>query len=265
MTFPENVKDREQFIFDQVVAGNFEAEWTPLEYTFDGLTVKLNVMRDALKIDGVRVNVSAVLEQKLADVFDASLLTAQVADIMFTQAKKRIEPQPMQISTSVASMLKHSTNVDRAIGTPNPGGLVAPVGKHWILDKNVDNNPHRACTYGWHFVGTTMRGIKGYSTASSFNQNFPRAQNNSVIQPNWTGHDMWHTDYSQTCQLVSQVCWVDGVETRFENLLVDSDKSKLVTHAGPLKNTRQPGTVPITGTMVLFPVKIVASSVAGVV
>jgi len=264
MVFPENIKDREEFVFEQVLSGNFEAEWTPLEYLVQGKTVKLNVMKDALKVDGVRVNVSAQFQQKLADVFDASLLTAQVVDLMYIHAQKRIDPQPMPISSTVAAMLKHSQNVDRAIGSSDPGGLIAPVGKHWVLDKKLESLPDRACTYGWHFVGTTMRGIKGYSVASQYNQNFPKAQNNSVIQQNTCGHDMWHLDYSQTCQLVSQVCWVDGEEKRFSDLLQDANLHNLVTHAGALKINRQPGTTPFVGTMVLFPTKIVVDSSNGV-
>lgn len=263
MVFPENIKDRENYVFDQVLAGNFDAEWTPLEYNIEGNSIKLNVMKDALKVDGVRVNVSAQFQQKLADVFDASLLTAQVVDLMYIHAKKHIEPQPMPISSTVAAMLKHSQNVDRALGGA-VDGLVAPVGKHWVLDKKLESMTDRACTYGWHFVGTTMRGIKGYSVASRYNQNYPRAQNNSVIQQNTCGHDMWHLDYSQTCQLVSQTCWVDGVEKRFSDLITDPGLCKLVTHAGPLKIVRQPGTTPFVGTTVLFPTKIIVDSTNGV-
>jgi len=263
MVFPENYKDRENFVFEQVLAGNFEAEWTPLEYTIEGKLVKLNVMKDALKIDGIRVNVSAQFQQKLADVFDASLLTAQVVDLMYIHASKRIDPQPMPIASTVAAMVKHSQNVDRAIGSATVNGLVAPVGKHWILDKKLESMPNRACTYGWHFVGTTMKGIKGYSVASQYNQNFPKAQSNSVIQQNTCGHDMWHLDYSQTCQLVSQTCWVDGAEKRFSDLLQDPILNNLVTHAGALNIIRQPGTTPFVGTNVLFPVKIIVDSTNG--
>lgn len=265
MAFPENIKDRQNFVFEQVLAGNFEAEWIPLEYTIDQTKVKLNVMKDALKVDGIRVNVSAEFQQKLADVFDASLLTAQVADLMYVHASKRIDPQPQPISSTVTAMVKHSQMVDRALGNPSQPGLFAPVGKHWILDKKLESFSGRACTYGWHFVGTTMRGIKGYSVASQFNQNFPRAQSNSVIQANTCGHDIWHLDYSQICQLVSQTCWVDGVEKRFSDLVCDPELCRLVTHAGPLKEPRQPGTKPFVGTSVLFPVKIVADVQAGMV
>jgi hypothetical protein len=267
MNFPESLKAREQYIFDQVLAGNFDAEWVPIEYSAGGRTIKMNVMGDALKVDGIRVNVSAEFQQKLADVFDASLLTAQVVDLMYLKATKRPSPQPMPISSSVASMIKHSQSVDLAVGNLSPGDLVAPVGKHWILDKRLESfsnqNPARACTYGWHFVGTNYKGIAGYSVASPLNSLGP-SQRVSVIQQNTCGHDLFHSDYSQICQLVSQTCWVNGDEKRFSDLLQDPVLSYLVSSSGVTKITRQPGTVSHTGTIVIFPVKIVANEGTGV-
>lgn len=57
MTFPEKITDREKYTLDRVLAGAFEATWTTLEYVINGKHVKLQVMEDALKIDGTRVNV----------------------------------------------------------------------------------------------------------------------------------------------------------------------------------------------------------------
>jgi len=257
MNFPEKISDREKYIYDQVLVGNFEAEWVEIEHTDGVRTIKLNVMRDALKIDGVRVNVSAELQQRLADVFNASLLTTQIADLIFAKAMHRIEPCPMTISSTVASMVKHSQMIDAKLGKSD-NGLVATVGKHWVLDKKLDLNTKKACNYGWHFIGTSYKGIKGYPVPSRVNSvgGLPI----SVIQPNACAHDMKHSDYSQVCQLVSQACTIDGVTHRFSDVLQDPKLCGLVTVAGPLSNVRQPGVTPVIGTTVLFPVKIVANS-----
>jgi hypothetical protein len=252
--FPEKIADREKYIYDQVVAGNFEAEWTPLEYSDGARTIKFNVMKDALKIDGVRVNVSAELQQKLADVFNASLLTSHIADLMFINAKHRVEPCPMTISSTVASMVKHSQMVDAKVG-PDSTGLVASPGKHWILDKKLDFNTSKACNYGWHFAGLNYKGIKGYPVASKQGK-LSTGEKISVIQPNACAHDMRHSDYSQICQLVSQECWIDGQPHRLSNILQDPSKCDLATAGGPLIYVRQPGTIPVGGTVVLFPVKV---------
>jgi len=250
LAFPEKIPDRQKFIFDQVVAGNFEAVWVPLEYDVVGKKVKLDVMSDALKIGGVRVNVTAMLQQQLADVFDASLLTAQVADFMYANASCRIAPSPQPISSSVQSMLAHSQRVDKLLGTYN-GGIVSPAGKHWILDKKLEYARGQACNYGWHFTGASFNGITGFPAATLY-----CGKGAKVIQPNATAHDPHHTDYSQTCQLVSQQCWIDGIEYRFSDLVKDPDMSHLITSNGPLKNDRQPGVQQITGQQVLFPVVI---------
>jgi len=254
VTFPEKIADREKFIFDQVVAGNFEASWVPLEYSVNGKQVKLNVMSDALKIGGVRINVSATLQQQLADIFDASLLTSQVADLMFINATSRVEPSPEPISSSVKSMINHSLRVDKMVGTYS-GGIVASPGKHWILDKKVEWSYGKSCNYGWHFVGSSFKGIKGYPCVSNYRKTVD-GKLISVIQPNATAHDAKHTDYSQICQLVSQQCWVDETEYRFSDLLLNPGLASLVNANGQLKNDRQPNVPLIVGLKVAFPVII---------
>lgn len=259
MAFPEKIVDREKYIFDRVMAGTFEAKWVDLSYEMSGKKVKLQIMEDALKIDGVRVNVSASLQQRLADVFDASLMTAQVADLVYVNAVRRIDPVPMQISTSVAAMMKHSSSVDAKLKTLSiSSGLVADPGKHWILDKKIESLPGRACNYGWHFSGSSYLGIKGFSVASKFN--VVNSKSVRVIQPNATAHDALHSDYSQVCQLVSQICWVDDVEKRFSDLLTDPIESVLVSHQGPLKLVRQPGVQVVQGSKVFFPIVVTGNS-----
>jgi hypothetical protein len=259
MTFPEKLIDREKYILDRVIAGEFEAVWVSVEYAASGFVAKFDVMEDALKIDGVRVNVSAKLQQNLADLFDASLMTAQIADLVYTRAVRRIDPAPMPISSTVASMIKHSGNVDKKLKSLSLSvGLVADPGKHWILDKKLELDPRKACNYGWHFTGDSYQGIKGFSVPSSINKLNGFVV--KVIQPNATAHDALHSDYSQVCQLVSQTCWVDGVEKRFSDLLVDPRLSILVNHQGPLKITRQPGVPESKGQLVMFPTVISVSA-----
>jgi len=253
LSFPEKLQDREKFIFDQVLSGNFEASWTSLQYYISGKKLSLNVMTDALKVGGIRVNVSATLQQQLADVFDASLLTTLVADLMYVHAKNVLNPSPQQISSTVSSMISHDGRVTKQIKSYT-GGIISTVGKHWILDKKIDQQPNRACNYGWHFTGNSFQGIKGFPCASL--QKTLDGKPVKVIQPNATAHDAKHSDYSQVCQLVSQQCWMDGVEQRFSDLLQDPALCNLVNHNGTLKNVRQPGVQKISGQVVLFPIVI---------
>lgn len=258
MSFPEKLIDREKYVLNRVLAGTFEASWTEITHSASGYVAKFQVMDDALKIDGVRVNVSATLQQNLADLFDASLMTAQLADIVYINAQRRIDPAPMTISSTVASMIKHSSNVDARLKNLNvDSGLVADPGKHWILDKKLEQLSGRACNYGWHFSGNSYRGINGFAVASNYNK--LNGKPVKVIQPNAIAHDVSHSDYSQICQLVSQTCWVDGIEKRFSDLLIDPKLSAIVSHQGPLKITRQPGVVKLKENIVMFPTVITVS------
>jgi len=250
--FPENLSSREIFIFDQILAGNFEAMWTEIVHYVDGKEVKLHVMEDALLVGGVRVNVSANLEQKIADLFDASLPTAMVADMMYVSAVRKIGPCPMPISSTVSAMTTHSNAVSKQLTAAV--GLVSTTGKHWILDKKIELNPKRACNYGWHFTGPTYKGIKGYPAASTI-----ASKSVNVIQPNATAHDALHSDYSQVCQLVAQRCWINGAEYRFSDVVKDPQLAKLVSHTGSLKIDRQPGSPDYTGCKITLPFRLPSS------
>lgn len=250
--FPENLQQREDYIFNQVATGNFEAMWSEITCCIDGKIITLRVMEDALLIDNVRVNVSATLSQKIADLFDASLPTAMVADMMYAGSIRKINPCIMKISTTVSSMVAHSSSIDKQINSKL--GLASTVGKHWILDKKIELNPKRACNYGWHFTGPSYKGIKGFPAVSQY-----AGVNVKVIQPNAIAHDKSHSDYSQICQLVSQQCWIDNKEHRFSDLLKDPVLSNLISHTGALKFDRQPGTVPYTGCKISLPIRLITT------
>ena len=250
--FPENLKNRELFIFNQILAGNFEAMWTEIVHCIDGEEVKLHVMEDALLVGGVRVNVSSNLEQKIADLFNASLPTAMVADMIYASAVRKIGPCPMPISSSVSAMITHSNAVTKQL--TSDVGLVSTTGKHWVLDKKIDLNPNYACNYDWHFTGPIYKGIKGYPAASKI-----AGKNVNVIQPNAIAHNVLHTDYSQVCQLVAQRCWINDVEQRFSDVVKDPQIANLVSHTGTLKFNRQPGTAAYTGDKITLPFRLTFS------
>lgn len=247
--FPENSADRERFILKQVQDGNFDARLVDLTTEVCGKRLRLQVMSDALKVNGVRVNVSATLAQNLADVLGASLPTAMVVDMMYASATRRADPCPQPISNSVAAMVKHHDAVEKQVGSE--AGLAATVGKHWVIDKKLENTVKDACNYGWHFRGSNFQGIRGSAAVSS-----NAGIDVRVIQPNATAHDRFHTDYSQICQLVSQQCWVDDEEKSFSDLLTDPVLGHLVSHQGPLKINRQPGVDPLVGCYVMFPIVV---------
>lgn len=153
------------------------------------------VWADALRIDGVRVAVSARTAQLVADALGMSLATAALEDEIWRVAEIRLEPatfSPARFRIDAwETVERHSAAVDaRLQGTPAmPGDLVAGVGKAWVLDDRAIDRPGRAANYGWHSAGAPYRPV----TAG-----VPK-----VWQPLAFAHNLDHFDYSQTLRLVT--------------------------------------------------------------
>lgn len=162
------------------------------------VTPHVAVWVDALKIDGVRVGVSARTAQQVADLLGLSLTTPEVEDAVALFASVRIPAKTFSPSThdisSDETEREHSAAVDRAIadaGIP-AGSVVSTVGKAWVLTAGYDKHPGKAANYGWHSPDARSKGVTG------------RAGN--VWQPLAWAHNLDHHDYSQTLRL----CLHDG-------------------------------------------------------
>ena len=114
VALPNDLEKRNATILSWVEQGFAEFEWLPIS-TGD---VTFYVMGDAMKFGGIRVNVSATLEQQIADRLDASLMTARMSDLVYAAASKIILPFPLGASPQMAStawMVKESGLVDAAL------------------------------------------------------------------------------------------------------------------------------------------------------
>lgn len=235
MTFPTDIAEREAYILQQVLAGQYAADWNPIDSFIEGHTARFWVMTDALKVEGVRVSVSATLEQQIADAIGASLLTPKLADLLHDVAEVVIGPLPRTITSSTEAMLDQDKDISAAIAkvtTAPKGAIISTVGKHWVIDQQWKTTT-KAINYGWHFKGTTYQGIKGYPCPSGLPY--------SVIQPSSTAHDAKHVDYSQVCVLVLKACLVDGQLATLADVLTNPVLCKLACHNGPLTILRQSG------------------------
>jgi hypothetical protein len=191
-------------IVEAVAAGRAEFEWVEL-------APGLFVTRDAVRIDGVRVNVTAETAQKCADLLGASLTTPLLEDMIYEAADFRCSPVLMKPDGSWRQTLGHSVGLDRQIVAQGTRPrLVGAIGKSWVLSNGLaDPNRHgRAANYGYHSPSAKHRAVSG---------------NTNVWQPLGFAHNIFHTDYSQTLRLA---------------------KGPLPTHEGTLRVFRQPG-VPI--------------------
>jgi len=224
-------------VLGAIAEGRFEHTFVPLTIQAGGHTGVFRVSQDALKIDGVRVNVTATLQQHVADMLGGYLLTPKLLDQMWAQRAVTITPctarSVVGMSTS-AAMVKHSECVDDKLATAGgatESGIVQTVGKTWVITNALLDHPGKACNAGWH-LEKPLGGEVPFDVA-------PTLQGAHMIQSPGYHHDFNWIDYSQICLLVHRDCVIDGKPTTF----VDAARNfwPLVSHEGVLRVLRQPG------------------------
>jgi hypothetical protein len=178
----------------------------------------LEVFADALKVDGVRVTVSAETAQRVADLLGASLTTPLIEDEVYARAAVRLPPFtiPTGPDASWEQTVWHSRKIDEALTKlgAEPGELVATVGKSWVLvnalrlptgGARIVEGHEVAANYGWHSRGAPHPAVSGGTP---------------VWQSVGLRHNLKHHDYSQTLRLA---------------------RGKIISEAQTLVVVRQPG------------------------
>jgi len=193
---PEKLNDREKKILDiiQNQPARVSHTWYPV-ITPDATYV---VSAQPIRIDGILISLSASMQIQVAKLWDCSLLTAKLVDIIHKYADVVIEPCPRMISSTKSAMILHSQSVDKQLlkyDTKNK--LVSTCGKDWIeVEKKTING--NATNYGW-CINTTQSLWKGIKT-------FPSTINGiRLIQPIGNQHNPSHNDYSQNSRFISRV------------------------------------------------------------
>jgi len=233
--------EREEKIIQAVRSGRAKYNFVKITSEHKDHKAEFQVFEDALKVDGIRVNVTPETQQAIADLLRCTLPTAKLYDLIWHQCEHRIDPQPRPITSSTAAMIEHSQKIDselKKIGSPE--GLKATVGKTWIIDNGLARKPDRACNHGWHFTkGANYKGIGGNINPSLL-KNPETGRYWYMIQARGFHHGPQHVDYSQVCVLVSRQCWVDGEEKDLVDVLRDPELAPLANHDGVLNVLRQP-------------------------
>jgi len=234
---PQAGAARDASILKHIDRGDFQARWVDLHVAEGGHTAVFHVMGDALSIGGVRINVSADLEQRIADKLGASLLTPKLADRLWIARNVTITPQIGEVTSSTDGMVKRSKMVSAAAAKAGyvQHGVLQTVGKHWVISNALERYAPgtKAENYGWHFEGATLGG-------SSFEPAVTPGLR--VVQGQGWAHPPQHTDASQTCVLVKKDCIVDGRHTTLARVLSDPALAPLASHEGVVRVLRQPGT-----------------------
>ena len=143
-------------LISAVIEARARFVWVPLAGT------GLEVTADAVRIQGVRVPVSARTAQRVADLLTASdpggyrvsLPTPELVDLIYDRAELRppvvvLDPGEFD-ATAWSTAVAYSYRLDAWLLAQGwmPNLLAAPVGPDWVLTETL--TPTRACRYGWH-------------------------------------------------------------------------------------------------------------------
>jgi hypothetical protein len=230
--WPKNLSDPtyDPLVLGAIASKNFDHTFVPITINVGGHTGVFQVSQDALKIDGVRINASAILQQHIADLLGAYLITPKVMDQLWAQRSLTALPCTMPFNATSDGMIKHSACVDKQIVRPT-SGIIQTVGKTWVLSNRISQTV--ACNMGWHLE----KQIQGVPFDPA-----PTLPGAHMIQSPGFRHNPQHVDYSQIVLLIARDCVVDGQPTTFASVAQDISLSALVSGEGILHTLRQPGT-----------------------
>ena len=226
----KEIQLRHTMVIDAVKCGYVTYSWVPIEIS-DSLTIF--VTNDALQIgqegDSIRFAMNTETQQKVADILDSYLPTTKIVDIIWKNSKKLL-PNPQKISASKHAIYKHHKAIEKA--KKDEEGLISGW-KDWCIGQAVFKNKNKAINYGWH-VDTEKNNWMGIKLS-------PGVTEGKVIQPAASVHDIYHTDYSQLCRLVSKKALFNGVEVDLADIISESGLAYMISSDGTLDDMRHPG------------------------
>lgn len=176
--------------------------------------VSIVVAEDYVKSDGIRLPMSPVAAQRVADRFGAMLPTRTIVDAIWRAAPVKIEPHPMSprpgaSRSSMTLAREHDAIINQRIG--GRSGLTAGGMKDQVVGPELTRNPRSLVLYGWHRLDGT------------------------VIQPANASHSRSYFDYASGTRLVKRTAYVNGRAVPIESIFADPALAPLVSREGPLR------------------------------
>lgn len=223
--------EREQLIFTEIGAGNLPAflrqtrliAATWADAAGDSHRVVFRCCPDYLAVgsegDFVRMPMTPVTAQKLADLFDACLPTRKLVDAIHAAAAVKLAPQfyapDGDRNERPATFFRHQEEIEKQLaGLGAEKGELISGSKKDIVISNRLSEPGReghVAIYGWH------------------------RPDGQPIQPLTNIHSGRYADYSHGVRLIGSTLLVDGVPRRMTELLGDSLLYKLISdEEGPM-------------------------------
>ncbi len=230
-----SVPNREKEILAQISSGNIpdflrtfvDVTVSSIDQSGTTHTIVYSVMPDYLAIgsneDFARIPMNSHTAQKIADLFECSLITRKMVNDVWKQATVKLAPIPM---TPGAQMLsndyfgKHQQSIEKARAGKPLGALTAGQKKDVVISNALLKKPQSVAIYGWHKL------------------------NGVPIQPLSTVHSYTYADYSHGVRPASRTAKVDGKPMLLTDVLQSATLHPLLSDEGVMASPRIPGVPP---------------------
>lgn len=219
-------KEREVIISKELLEGNHPAfllDWQEIisiQKDAKGKPRKLSlfVSPDYLSVgnkeDYFIIPLSPITAQNIANHYNASLPTPKVSDLIYREAKLKLEPFNYiprgKRNETVDIFYDHSRTIQAQIKSAGyaPGIFVAGTKKDVVISSNFNDSTssQHVSIYGWHKL------------------------NGKAIQPLYDGHINTYVDYSHGVRLISNRVFIDGKEFDYREILKDQNLYKLLSN-----------------------------------
>jgi hypothetical protein len=218
---------REPRVIEEVLGGNvpgFLRNFIPVTVNANiggnPTTATYYVTCDYLAIgtddDFVRMPMTPLIAQPIADAFDCLLPTRRMVDQIWAAATVKLSPSPISPSVTdirrTTTFYRHHQTVEAQRAGQPLGLLIAGIKKDVVITPQLATHPNNVAIYGWHYL------------------------NGTPIQPLYLGHVDFYADYSHGIRLVKKTMLVNGVPMATADVLADPDLNVLLSDEGPVTN-----------------------------
>ena len=210
--FYTQVKDsswqaREELEWKLIADGNTPERsryFLPIKFIFfdsaqgKNVAVKYFVSKDYVSIgtnkDFMRIPMTPILAQKIADHFQCFLPTRKIAPYPLTEHRD-----------SILTFYQHNQLIE--IERKGRNGLIAGIKKDIVISDKINSGPktNKVAIYGWHKL------------------------DGKPIQPLYTGHVNWYVDYSHGVRLISKTIYIDEKKYDYTEILKNKSLRRILS------------------------------------
>jgi hypothetical protein len=179
--------------------------------------VEMNVMPDYLAIgsdkDFIRIPMSPLSAQKIADKYNLVLPTAKIVDEIYKNSSLKYTPSPLPPGKKMVTSdvyKQHNLLIEKQRKGRSLDQLASGHKKDVVLTNRLRAQPRKVAIYGWH------------------------RPNGKAIQPLSLVHGNYYADYSHGIRLVDPWIKVDGKRRNINTVMSDKNLASLVSNEGKM-------------------------------